>query len=48
VGVLLDVGFDPVQLEESALPGDGAGATGHQQGPVDVEENGLDQSARSV
>ncbi len=48
VGVLLDVRFDPVQLEEGALPGDGTGAAGDEQGPVDVEENGLDQSAMSL
>ena len=40
VGVLVDVGFDPVQLLEGALPGDGARAAGDQQRAVDVEEDG--------
>ena len=45
VGVLLDVGVDPVQLAEGALPGDRAGPAGDEQGAVDVEEDRLDHRA---
>jgi hypothetical protein len=48
MGVLLDVRFDPVQLEEGPLPGNRPGAAGDQQGAIDVEEDGLNQSAVSV